>query len=307
MYAGGYFSHLAGLFYFTSRDLENNMADITVDGSQIKMFRRKLKYYNCRTALSTILLFVILAILLTSKRFFTFLGNPKIFFWLTFFAHAYVFGMYLAMLWIIDLLQLTSRARLKDQHRKFIKWIQGAQEAINCHIGSYTIRVENTCRRLQWWFLIHNISLIIIVPCTAIANLQGLHSFHSLSVLEIVPGVAAVILIWALPLYLAEQIQKNDERFCGKVNNFCPEQLLSTVNTGSREAVVNMDCDHDAQNVENLTFTSRKEVQLLVAYLKNIRSGFLSVGYSFQLKLSLCATVLSLAALIFKTTQNNNC
>ena len=42
LYAGGYFSHLAGLFYFKSRDLENNKADITVDGSQIKRFRRKL-------------------------------------------------------------------------------------------------------------------------------------------------------------------------------------------------------------------------------------------------------------------------
>ena len=198
--------------------------------------------------------------------------------------------MYVAMLWIIDLLQLTSQAHPKDQHHKFIKWTLGAQEAINCHIGSYTLRMENTCRRFQWWFLIHNISLITIVPCTAIADLQGLHSFQSLSVLDIVPGVAAVILMWALPLYFAEQIQINDERFCSKVNNFCPEQLLSTVNMGSREAVVNMDCDvhdHDVQDVENLTFTSRKEVQLLVAYLTNIRSGFLSVGYSFQLKLSL--------------------
>ena len=199
------------------------------------------------------------------------------------------------MLWIIDLLQLTSQAHPKDQHHKFIKWTLGAQEAINCHIGSYTLGVENTCRRFQCWFLIHNISLITIVPFYSNSRLTG-SAFFPLSVLDIVPGVAAVIITWALPLYFAEQIQINDERFCSKVNNFCPEQLLSTVNMGSREAVVNMDCDvhdHDVQDVENLTFTSR----LLPV---------LSVGYSFQLKLSLFAAVLSLAALIFKTTQNNH-
>jgi hypothetical protein len=46
---------------------------------------------------------------------------------LVFVAHVYMLGMYVAMVWIVDLLQLMSNVRLQDQHRKFTKWTEGAE------------------------------------------------------------------------------------------------------------------------------------------------------------------------------------
>lgn len=71
---------------------------------------------------------------------------------LVFVAHVYMLGMYVAMVWIVDLLQLMSNVRLQDQHRKFTKWTEGAEAAINDHIRNYTSKVKKCCRRLKWWF-----------------------------------------------------------------------------------------------------------------------------------------------------------
>lgn len=157
--------------------------------------------------------------------------------------------------------------------------------------------------------LIHNISLIIIVPIIAIGNLDLALSDRQ-SIFSAAFEIAGILFVWALPLYFAEQIEKHGKTFCCIVNNFYPEKLFSA-SIDSQETVIltmefNMDSVQNAENFQNLTFIHRAEVQLLVDYLKNIRSWFQSVGYAIQLKLSFFSTMISLTVLIFKINNGMN-
>ena len=49
--------------------------------------------------------------------------------------------------------------------------------------------------------------------------------------------IAFILIVWALPLYFAERIEKHDNTFVCVVNNFYPEQL-SSVNRESWETVI---------------------------------------------------------------------
>ena len=111
--------------------------------------------------------------------------------------------------------------------------------------------------------------------------------------------IATMIFMWALPLYFAEKIEKHDKNFCCAVNNFCPDQLC-LASTNSQETVYSMHGVQNEENVSNLTFMHRTAVQLVVDYLNSVRSGFKSVGYAFQLKLSFISTMISITILIFK-------
>ncbi|CAB3989173.1 Hypothetical predicted protein [Paramuricea clavata] len=178
IFTGGYFGHLAASFCLRPSDIEDNMICITLDGSQLKKFRKLLKYFNARMVISTAVFMgsicrLFIATTNGSGVVTTYLvenvyphhdAYRQCLLCLVFVAHVYMLGMYVAMVWIVDLLQLMSNVRLQDQHRKFTKWTEGAEAAINDHIRNYTSKVKKCCRRLKWWFLIHNISLIIIVP-----------------------------------------------------------------------------------------------------------------------------------------------
>lgn len=90
------------------------------------------------------------------------------------------------------------------------------------------------------------------------------------------------------------------------MNNFYPEKLFSASIDSQETVILTMDSVQNAENFQNLTFIHRAEVQLLVDYLKNIRSGFQSVGYAIQLKLSFISTMISLTVLIFKINNGMN-
>ena len=51
IYTGGFFSHLTPSFYFRSRDFED-MICVSLNGSQLKRFRKSLNYFNARIVIS---------------------------------------------------------------------------------------------------------------------------------------------------------------------------------------------------------------------------------------------------------------
>lgn len=310
---GGFLSHIAALFYLRSRDIEENMVRITLKGSQLEKFRKPLKYFNARmviyvAAFSFFTFSFLINTINNSRGVTTYLVDNiyssndlcrQCLVYLVFVAHVYIWGVYMAMIWVTDLLQLMSNIRLQEQHRKFTNWTEGAEEAINDHIYNYILKVENSCCGLKWWFLIHNISLVIMVPVIAMGNLDLAISDRE-SFVTAGLEIATMIFMWALPLYFAEKIEKHDKNFRCVVNNFCPDQLY-LASTISQETVHSMQgvCENE-ENVSNLTFMHRTEVQLVVDYLNSVRSGFQSVGYAFQLKLSFISTMISITILIFK-------
>ena len=314
MSTGGFLGHIAALFYLRSRDIEENMICITLKGSQLEKFGKQLKYFNARmviyvTAFSCFIFPILIGTINNSRdrSVTTYLVDSvyssqdlyrQCLLSLVSIAHVYIWGVYMAIIWVIDLLQLMSNIRLQEQHRKFTNWKEGAEEAINDHIYNYILKVENSCRGLKWWFLIHIISLVIMVPVITMGNLDLVISERG-SFVTAGFEIATMIFMWALPLYFAEKIEKHDKNFRCVVNNFCPDQLC-LASTNSQETVYNMHGVQNEENVSNLTFMHRTEVQLVVDYLNSVRSGFQSVGYAFQLKLSFISTMMSITILIFK-------
>ncbi len=310
---GGFFSHLTASFYLRSRDLEDNMICITLDRPQLNKFRKSLIYFNARIVISMAMFICLICVLVIA----TVNGYPVVTNYLVDNVYPYhdayrqcllcmvtatiiyTCGMYVAIVWIVDVFQLMSNVRLQDQYRKFIKWTAGAEAAINDHICNYMSKVEKSSCRLKWWFLVHNISLLITVPLITMGNLN-LALSDKRSIFAAAAEIGQILLVWALPLYFAEKIEKSDKRFCSMVNNFYPEQLFSASSDSRQTVTLIIDSTQNEENFQNLTFIHRTEVQLLVHYLKSIRSGFQSVGYAFQLKLSFISTMISLTVFVFK-------
>ena len=84
-------------------------------------------------------------------------------------------------------------------------------------------------------------------------------------------------------------MQNQDEEFCSRVNEFCPGTFAELESELSSASVhfpnTNQDCH---------IFRSRNEVNKLLSYLKNRKSGFLMGSYSFQLKLSMVSVFLAM-------------
>lgn len=306
---GGLLSYLFASFYFRSRDIEDNMIPITFDLSHLREFRRHLMYYNIRIVISTIVFVNLICGLAIStsngSRMLTTNLIDAVYpyhdtcreclIWLVFAAQVHMSGAYFAIVLVVDLLQLMSNVRLHHQLHKFTKWTKGAEAAIHDHMCNYIFKIEKSCSRLKWWFLIHNVFLIILVPLDIIGNLDLTHSDKQ-TIFSALLEIGTIAFAWLLPLYFAEKIERHDKNFLCAVNN-----LSLSANTNSQEtAILTIDSEPNEESIQNLTFTHRTEVQLLVDYLKNIRSGFRSVGYAFQLKLSLISTMISATVLIFK-------
>ena len=289
-------SHIAGIFYFGSRDVEDNMTNLILDGQLPEISRKQFVFYNIRLALS--LLIIPLLVLVAYILFRFILGKSII---IIIVAHLYSLGMYLALLWMIDLLQLTSNIRLNDQYKNVISWTQGVEEGINYHVANYSKKVELSCHRLRIWFFVHNGFLIIALPAFVFSDTKLL-AYQPGPLIFF--GVAVLLLvIWAIPLYCAEQIQNNDEIFRCNMNNICPFTLNATRNETAVQINTANSGNNNGNNDDNLTFASRSELNLMVVYLQNIKSGFLSVGFTFQLRFSQISTLVSLLTLVIHSLK----
>ena len=303
--AGAYCSHIAAICYFRSRDLEDNMIKLKLEQSLSVIFRKQLLRYNIRLVLS--LLIIPLFFLYTEVIWKGGLDGVEILFGYYWYsiqiyvmaaAHFHNLGMYLALLWMVDLLQLVSNVRLKDQYQTFVSWNLGVEEAIKYHVANYSEKIQLSCHRLRIWFFIHNGFLIIAVPTFVLGDATVLQLLNVETFLRLFGLFVTPLIIWAIPLYWAEQIQKNDETFCCNINNICSFTLNTTRNETAVQINTANSGNNNGNNDDNLTFASRSELNLMVVYLQNIKSGFLSVGFTFQLRFSQISTLVSLLTLV---------
>ena len=300
---GMYLSHLFGLLYFRSRDLESNLLGIGLNDRLATKLRTRLKRLKLGVLFSYMLLVVLVLLFFNTTawlkgRFqcnssFKFLHGFASHFvcFLNYPTNVYGVGNSLALSWTMCLLQQICCVRLKQLHKNYLRWTGTAEEAIYDHLENYSRKVKKSCGELKIWFVAHNLILIIATPflCTDIIDgFKAIKKSNAVSTGLSVGYLVYTIVIWAAPLYFAEQLQNHDENLCTRVNEFCPRRFQE------------LERELHAQ-AGPYTFNSRSEVNKFLSYLKNRKSGFLMGSYSFQLKLSMLSVFLAIFAFATRT------
>lgn len=201
----------------------------------------------------------------------------------------YEISVSLSLTWIIFMLYKTSQIRLSQLRDEFLAWEQSAEDAIFRHYSYYSSSIHSTSSEIKFLFISHNIMIVIAAPllfylCVEMGRNKGMTDL-----IIFIIYFLWVILIWIMPLYFAERLSSNEDRFRDEVNNFC-------------KGYMNMNLDTDQLDSDNhgKTFASRKQVQKLVSYLKERTSGLVIGGYAFQLKLSMFSLYLGLIVFAIK-------
>lgn len=314
-----YSSHLFGLFYFRSRDLETNLLhEISLNDTLATRLRKKLKHLKLGIILSYLFLVVLVLLFFNTEVWLPvrFQCNSSLKFLHGFASHfvcylnyptnIYGVGNSLALSWTMCLLQQICYVRLKQLRKKYLHWTGTAEEAVYDHLNNYSRKIKKSCQKLKVWFVAHNLILILATPilCTDIIDgFKAIRSSNAVHTGLFVGFLVYTIVIWVAPLYFAEQLQNHDEKLCTRVNEFCPG-TFGEEPTLERERNAHVSNSPDADNsnqVCNYTLHSRTEVSKFLSYLKNRKSGFLMGSYSFQLKLSMLSVFLAIFAFATRT------
>ena len=301
---GMYLSHLFGVFYFRSRDLENNLLNVRLQVTQMEEFRATLKRFKIGIILSYFFLVVLVLLFFNTEVWMhgRFQCNSSFKFMKGFVNHFVCFlnyptsiygvGNSLALSWTMYLLHQVCSVRLQQLLLKYLRWTGSAEDAVYDHLTNYSRKVKSSCSHLTKWFVTHNIILIIATPffCIDIIKaFQGITTSNGVQTGLFLGFLLYTAVIWVAPLYFAEQLQNHDEEFCSRVNEFCPGTFAELESELSSASVhfpnTNQDC---------YLFRSRNEVNKFLSYLKNRKSGFLMGSYSFQLKLSMVSVFLAM-------------
>ena len=291
---GMYSSHLFGVAYFRSRDIEENMVVLNVNLRFMQELRKKLRRLKIGIAISYLMLVALVLVFFNAetwqqrqflcKSSFRFLKGvaSRIVCMLNYPTNIYGVGNSLAISWTMCLFQQICWARLQHIADIYLKWTGSTEDAIYNHLKDYSRKVKKSCSGLSKWFVTHNIILIIATPVVfadIIKEFKEIPGGKALHPSLFVGFLIYTVVIWVAPLYFAELLQIHDENFCSEVNEFCPGRLHEEL---QREP-----------NDNEFTFQSRTEVNKFLSYLKNRKTGFLMGSYSFQLKLAMFSIFLA--------------
>ena len=288
-----YQSHLFGVLYFRSRDLEENILQIELKAEQAKQLRRSLRMLT-RWSLITFIILVILVLMFFNTEIWLkrrFKCNSIFPFLHVFFSYIYGVGASLSISWIICLLQEAALVRLEQLEQRYYIWTGTAEDAMYEYITIYSKKIRQSCNALSKWFIAHNLILVVATLFLIYDILQAVKNIQqtSISMALLVAYLIYAFVIWVVPLLFAERLQIHEENFISSINKLCPGIIMQ----------VTQNVHHTAQQNsfdQDFTFQSRSEVNKLLLYLKSRKSGFLVGNYSFQFKLSMFSLVLGLIA-----------
>ena len=305
---GMYFSHLFGVVYFRSRDLEDNILHFNLNLRFKDALGKKLKRLKIGIILSYLMLAVVVLLFFNTeawlngpfqcKSSFKFLHGilNRIFCLLNYPTNIYGVGNSLAISWTMCLFQQICCVRLQQLSAIYWQWTGETEEAIYNHLENYSRKVSLSCSHLTKWFVTHNIILIIATPFLFADIFKGFKELRPNNAVHtglFVGFLIYTVVIWVVPLYFAELLQIHDEDFCTTVNEFCPGSFREHLGRESpNQHLVLQNDDYHGQE-RRFTFASRTEVNKFLSYLKNRKSGFLMESYSFQLKLSMFSVFLA--------------
>ena len=196
----------------------------------------------------------------------------------------------LCLTWLMYLLSKTAQIRLLQLKHEYMSWNQQAEQAIFRHYTFYTKQIESNCKALRLLFINNSVIMIIMAPqqfylCVGVSKTNG--------VLDLVIFLYYFLIFsvfWGAPLYFAESLKRDEEKFHKEINNFSP-QYIKMHCTGK--------ASEDETNAAG-TFGSRTEVNKLTSYLKGRKSGFLVGFYSFQLRASMVSFYIGLLMFIIR-------
>ena len=304
---GMYLSHSFGVVYFRSRDLEENILHLNLNLRFKDALREKLKRLKIGIILSYFMLVVLVFLFFNTEAW---LNGPfqcnslkflhgilnRIVCLLNYPTNIYGVGNSLAISWTMCLFQQICCVRLQQLSAIYRQWTGKTEEAIYNHLENYSRKVSSSCSHLTKWFVAHNIILIIATPFLFADIFKGFKELRENNAVHtglFVGFLIYTVVIWVVPLYLAELLQIHDEDFCTTVNEFCPGTFREHLERESpnQQPILQNDDYHGQEH--RFTFASRTEVNKFLSYLKNRKSGFLMGSYSFQLKLSMFSVFLA--------------
>ena len=288
IYLGIYLTHLFGVLYFRSRDLEDDMVNIELEPDLAIKFRHSLKLlttWSMLTLLSLIILLNFLKVSLSGGSCESELPNDLLTYimcWLGYPLMVYDVGISLSISWAIYLLQQAAYIRLEQLEKRYCLWKATAEDAIYDYLINYSRKIEKSCNVLGKWFLAHNFILVLAGPFLIYYVIQAVKIIKQdpIDRTFFVLCYSYAILIWVTPLLFAERLQIHDDHFISSINKLCPGVILEAIDMPSQNSRQN-------STEETFTFQSRSEVNKFLTYLKSRKSGFLVGSYSFQLKLSM--------------------
>ena len=306
--AGMYSSHLFGVFYFKSRDLEDNMLNVDLNVRHFSEFTKKLARLKLGVILSYLFLGVLVLLFFNTEVWLhgRFQCNSSFEFLKGFVNHFVCLlnyptnilgvGNSLALSWTMCLFQQTCSARLQQLSQNYLSWTRSSEEAVYDHLTNYSRKVKTSCEHLKIWFVTHNLILIIAIPFLFIYIIKAFEVIRNNNAAAIFLDqgyMVCTVVIWVAPLYFAEQLQIHDEDLCTRVNEFCPGTIEEQEGDPDLRALPSNPINPIQ---ECYTFRLRTEVKKFLSYLKNRKSGFLVGSYSFQLKMSMFSVFLAIVS-----------
>lgn len=309
--------HIFAIIYFKKRDFENNLLATELDDGLRKALLkivRKSSIIMCILFFGFGIFFVTFGVIServiavhskvwkapilneTSKNpvkedlidIQTFLSARKHMDAIGYLLNLYSVPISLCLTVTIYLLYHTSRVRLEQMKRDFLKWDQSAEDAIFYHDQTYSRKIRSSCSALQLLFVSHNIMYAVSIPvftfiCADIATLKQ-HKSLPLPLFILL----CIFVSWMITLYFAECIRSSELKFLDNMNRYCQ---------GFKD---NKSIEGSEYEDQNWVFSSRDEVYKVVTYLRERKSGFWIGGYSVQLQISMASSYLSLVVLIVK-------
>ena len=315
---GTYLNHVLGYLYFRTRDLETNLLRISLQqpyADELKQGLKRLKYF---VVISFFLLAVLLLMFYNTDvwlkgkfrcssvfKFVSVYLNTSVCL-LNYPTNLLGTGITLSISWVMYLLYTTSRVRLHQLSRNYLRWSRTAEDAIYDHYTNYSKITQKSCHHLRYWFVIHNLILIIAMPLFIYTII---HSFKNIETKSVDRSLLLCFLIytsaiWISPLVFAEWLQTSDDELTDEINTFCKgyieEKLQQQHQATTASTTAASTTASTAASTAASTFKSRADVNKLLSYLKGRKSGFLVGGYSFQFKLSMISFLLGLIAFATK-------
>ena len=203
-----------------------------------------------------------------------------------------VYGIFvtLSLTWILLLVFETGKLRLSQLRAEFLNWEESPEDAIYRHYTYYSARIHSSSSHIRFLFVSHNVLMIISAPlfcylCVEIGRKQNVADliifiYYSLG----------TFFVWIVPLYLAERLRSIEDTFRDEVNTFCKGYMHLKADANG------VSLDHSSTK----TFGSRRNVQEMMSYLKERKSGLIIGGYELQLKLSMFSFYIGLIVFIIK-------
>ena len=309
-YTWAWIMHTLVVKYFKERNLERKLFDIEINDkvrTEFKNMVRNLNWIVAAAISQTVLIFAFSLVLFHPVQWHNnngqarggnnnttiSLGFTKFYRAVTFLisiSNLYMVSILLCLTWLMYLLCKTSRIRLLQLKHEYMSWNQQAEQAIFRHYTFYTKQVQSNCKALSLLFISHNIPMIIMTPQHIYLCLEVHRNKGAIALAIFLYYCFMFLIFWIVPLYFAESLRREEDKFQAEINNFCQQYL--ELNYTDKE--VKYDC------LAMGIFRSRTEVEKLTSYLKGRKSGFLFGFYSFQLQLSMLSLYIGLLMLIIR-------